>query len=51
MPKRVAKVTEVEPIQRHEQSIAAQGTAILKKGGGLGGKTTSLNQPKPKPVP
>jgi hypothetical protein len=23
MPKRVAKVTEVEPIQRHEQSIAA----------------------------
>jgi hypothetical protein len=48
MPNRQAKVTAVEPIQRHEQSIAATGTAILKKGGGLGGKTTSLNMPKAK---
>jgi len=29
-----------------EQSIAATGTAILKRGGGIGGKTTSLAKPK-----
>ena len=50
MPSRVAKVTEIAPIGAHEQSIAATGTAILKKGGGLGGKTTSLNMPRAKPV-
>ena len=33
-----------------EVSLAATGTAILKKGDGLGGKSTSLNKPKPKPV-
>ena len=44
-------VTKIASIQRHEVSIAATGTAILKKGDGLGGKTTSLNKPKPTPVP
>ena len=34
-----------------EVSMAASGTAILKKGDGLGGKSTSLNRPKLKPVP
>lgn len=33
-----------------EVSIAAKGTAILKKGDGLGGKSVSLNKPKPKPL-
>jgi hypothetical protein len=33
-----------------EVSIAAKGTAVLKKGDGLGGKTVSLNKPKPKPI-
>jgi len=32
-----------------EVSLAATGTSILKKGDGLGGKSTSLNKPKPKP--
>lgn len=50
MPNKQAKVTAVEPIQKHEQSIAAKGTAILKKGEGMGGKTVSLNKPKEKPV-
>lgn len=31
-----------------EASIASKGTAILKKGDGLGGKSVSLNQAKPK---
>ena len=44
-------VTEVKPIDQQEVSIAATGTKILKKGDGLGGKSFSLNQPKPKPVP
>jgi len=43
-------VTAVKPIDKMEVSIAATGTAILKKGDGLGGKSTSLNKPKPKPV-
>ena len=43
-------VTEVKPIDKQEVSIAATGTAILKKGDGLGGKSTSLNMPRPKPV-
>ena len=33
-----------------EVSIAATGTAVLRKGDGLGGKTVSLNKPKPKPL-
>ena len=33
-----------------EVSVAARGTAILKKGDGLGGKSVSLNKPKPKPL-
>ncbi len=32
MPSKAPKVTAVEPIEMHEQSIAATGTAILKKG-------------------
>jgi hypothetical protein len=32
-------------------SIAAKGTAILKKGDGNGGKSTSLNIPKAQPLP
>lgn len=50
MKKKEAGVTEVKPIAQQEVSIAAKGTAILKKGDGLGGKTVSLNQPKPKPL-
>ena len=45
-----AGVTEVKPIDRAEVSIAATGTAILKKGDGLGGKNTSLFQAKLKPA-
>jgi len=43
-------VTTVKPIDKMEVSIAATGTAILKKGDGLGGKSTSLNMPKLKPI-
>ena len=43
-------VTDVTPIDKQEVSIAAHGTLILKKGDGLGGKTVSLNKPKPKPL-
>ena len=49
MKSKKAGVTDVKPIDKHEVSIAATGTAILKKGDGLGGKSTSLNQPRPKP--
>ena len=45
-----AGVTEVKPIDKQEVSIAATGTAILKKGDGLGGKSTSLNLPRPRPA-
>ena len=44
-------VTVLRPIDKMEVSIAATGTAILKKGDGLGGKTTSLNMPRQKPAP
>ena len=44
-------VTVVKPIDKMEVSIAATGTAILKKGDGLGGKSTSLNMPKQRPKP
>lgn len=44
-------VTAVKPIDKQEVSIAASGTAILKKGDGLGGKTTSMLKPKEKPQP
>jgi hypothetical protein len=37
-----AGVTPIMPIDKQEVSIAACGTAILKKGDGLGGKSTSL---------
>jgi hypothetical protein len=43
-------VTEVEPIDKQEVSIAAKGTKILKKGDGTGGASFSLNQAKSKPV-
>ena len=51
MKKTCAGVTEPKPIDKQEVSIAATGTAILKKGDGLGGKSTSLNKPKDRPVP
>ena len=50
MKKKQAGVTQVKPIDKQEVSIAATGTAILKKGDGLGGKSTSLNMPRPKPA-
>ena len=37
------------PIAAQEVSIAARGSAILKKGDGLGGKCSSLLKPKEKP--
>jgi|TARA_B110000285_G_C14932919_1_gene518192 hypothetical protein len=43
-------VTEVEPIDKQEVSIATHGSSILKKGMGSGGASFSLNQAKPKPV-
>ena len=47
---KAAGVTAIRPIDNQEVSIAAKGTAILKKGDGLGGKSTSLNTPKPRPA-
>lgn len=36
---------------RYELSFASKtSTSILKKGDGKGGKTVSLNEPKPKPI-
>ena len=49
MKSKKAGVTEVKPIDKQEVSIAATGTVILKKGDGIGGKSTSLNKPKPRP--
>ena len=49
MKSKKAGVTTVTPIDKQEVSIAATGTAILKKGDGLGGKSVSLNMPKLKP--
>jgi hypothetical protein len=43
-------VVAVPTIENAEQSIAASGKATLKKGQGIGGKTTSLLEPVPKPV-
>jgi hypothetical protein len=51
MKKKALGVTKIEPMDKQEVSIAASGTAILKKGDGLGGKTVSLNRPKDRPVP
>jgi len=51
MPGKKNPVTEVQPINQAEVSIAVKGTEILKKGQGLGGKSTSLFKPKDKPVP
>lgn len=51
LKKKAAGVTAIRPIDKQEVSVAATGTAILKKGDGLGGKTTSLLKPKEKPVP
>ena len=47
------KSSDCEPvplITNAEQSIAANGKSTLKKGQGLGGKTTSLLEPVAKPV-
>ena len=51
MKKKGGKVTAVEPIDKQEVSIAASGTAILKKGDGSGGKSFSLNRGVDQPVP
>jgi hypothetical protein len=50
LPKKSAGVTKVQPIGAAEVSIAAKGTAILKKGDGSGGKCSSLSLAKPKPI-
>jgi len=42
-----AGVTNPNPIDTQEVSIAATGTAILKRGQGIGGKTCSLLKAKP----
>jgi hypothetical protein len=46
LKKKQAGVTVINSISKQEVSIAATGTAILRKGEGLGGKSTSLNKPK-----
>ena len=51
MKKKAAGVTALTPIDQQEVSIAASGTAILKKGDGSGGKSFSLNRGTDKPVP
>jgi hypothetical protein len=50
LKRKAAGVTTVKPIDKQEVSIAATGTAILKKGDGNGGKTTSLFAPKARPA-
>jgi hypothetical protein len=50
LKRKAAGVTTVKPIDKHEVSIAATGTSILKKGDGNGGKTTSLFAPKARPA-
>lgn len=49
MNKKVLGVTAVQPIDAAEVSIAAKGTAILKKGDGSGGKCSSLLMGKAQP--
>lgn len=49
MKKKAVGVTPVKAIDAQEVSIAAKGSAILKKGDGLGGKCSSLNKPKEQP--
>ena len=51
MKKKAGGVTAIKPIEKMEVSIAATGTAVLKKGDGNGGKTVSLNKAKAVPVP
>jgi len=51
MPSKKNVVTEMEGTVKHEQSIAAVGVSILKRGEGSGGKATSLLKPKDKPLP
>lgn len=50
MKKKRLGVTAVQPIAAQEVSIAARGSAILKKGDGLGGKCSSLLKPRAKPA-
>ena len=48
------KISKLQPYDRHEVSmgnIGVVGYRTLKKGDGMGGKSFSLNMPKPKPVP
>lgn len=51
LPPKKATVTNVEPIDTHELSIAAKAISILKKGEGSGGKAVSLAKPKERPTP
>ena len=51
MKRKAGGVTAIKPIEKMEVSIAASGTAVLKKGDGNGGKTVSLNKAKAVPVP
>lgn len=47
MPKGTTeKLLAVPNIDAYEQSIAVEGKSTLKKGGGIGGKTSSLNKAK-----
>ena len=51
MKKKRAGVTPAPTTDAAEVSIAAKGTAILKKGDGSGGKCSSLSKAKPMPIP
>ena len=51
MKKKKAGVTPVVSTDQAEVSIAAKGTAVLKKGDGSGGKCSSLSKAKPLPIP
>jgi hypothetical protein len=51
LKKNAPGVTPTQPIDQQEASVAAKGVSTLKRGEGLGGKSTSLLKPKPKPQP
>jgi len=51
LPRKANPIEPMQPLCNQEQSIAAQGKQTLKRGDGLGGKTTSLNKPKERPAP
>lgn len=51
MKKAGGAVTKPQPLDKLELSVAAKATAYTKKGQGMGGKTSSLNKPKPIAAP